>query len=126
RKLLRARLVWCAAVATGAVFLVGLTPGRVVQIAGLAADNADGLAGLGLSETFFVRYLTTLDLLLVLVFAVAGIVLFLRKSDNWLSILVSVCAVVQGVAMIRPEDSFGVATPGWRAFAIMLRAVPAS
>ena len=122
RKLRAARLAWCLAVFVAALFLVGLAPARMNQIFSLAADNAEGLRQLGLSEEFFAGYLTALDLLLSLVFAGCGIILFLRKSDNWLSILVSVCAIVQGVAMVRPEDTFGVAPPEWRTFAILLTA----
>jgi signal transduction histidine kinase/CheY-like chemotaxis protein/HPt (histidine-containing phosphotransfer) domain-containing protein len=122
RKLRVARLVWCVCVLLAAIFIVALAPGRMRQITDLAADNAQGLLALGLSEAFFVNYLTTLDVFLALVFVACGIAQFLRKSDNRLSILCSACAVVQGAAMIRPEDSFGIATPEWRAFAIAMTA----
>ena len=92
----------------------------MTQLHGLAADNAVGLAALGLSQAFFVNYLHGLDLLLFLVFAAVGMLIFLRKPDNWLTILVSVGIIAQGAGMIRPEDSFAVASPEWRHFAVVL------
>lgn len=111
---------WAFAVLLGMTFLGGLGPARTMQLRGLAADNATGLAALGLSPSFFVRYLTALDVLLFLVFAAVGILIFLRSPNNWLTILVSVGIIVHGAAMTRPEDSFGAAPPEWRWFALSL------
>ena len=115
-----ARSAWAVTVLLGLVFLAGLEPARTLQLRGLAADNAAGLAALGLSQTAFVNYLTALDLLLFVVFAAVGILIFLRKSDNWLTTVVSFGIILQGAAMTRPEDSFGAALPDWRLFAVGL------
>ena len=120
RHLLLARAVWVFGVCIAAALLFGLAPMRMQQFWGLAADNHDGLTALGVSDQAFVRYLTVLDGLILLAFEAAGVLIFLRKSDNWLTILVSVGLVVQGVAMIRPEDSFGAAPPEWRWFAVVV------
>jgi len=111
---------WVIAILLGLVFLVGLAPVRMIQLRGLAADNASGLARLGVSQSLFVNYLSGLDVLLFLCFAAAGVLIFLRKPDNWLTIFVSIGIIVQGAAMIRPEDSFGAAAPEWRWFALCL------
>src|SRR5947207_2567272 len=76
-RLLFARSVWLFAVAVGAAMLVGLAPMRTAQLQGLAADNAGGLAMLGVSPAFFVRYLSTFDVLVTSVFIAAGILIFL-------------------------------------------------
>ena len=111
---------WAVAVLLGLTFLIGLEPARMAQLRGLAADNAAGLAALGLSQGFLLRYLTGLDVLLFLVFAAVGVLIFLRKPDNWLTIVVSIGVIVQGAAMIRPEDSFAGVSPEWRYFAVSL------
>ena len=114
-----ARGVWAAAVFLGLVFLVGLEPARMQQLRGLASDNAAGLAALGLSQESLVEYLSCLDLLLFLVFAAVGILIFLRRSDNWLTIVVSAGIILQGAAMTRPEDSFAAVPADWRLFALV-------
>jgi signal transduction histidine kinase/DNA-binding response OmpR family regulator len=117
RWLLGARAAWFVAVCLAIATHIGLGPMRLEQIRGLAADNAEGLAALGLSKDFLVPYLGSLDLLLTSVFALAGIVIFLRRSDSWLAILVSAGIILEGVCLTRPEDSFGLASPEWRMFA---------
>ncbi len=109
---------WVVGVALALTFLSGLEPARMTQLRGLAADNAAGLAALGLSERFLFTYLTGLDLLLFAVFAAVGLLIFLRKPDNWLTILISFGIIAQGAGMIRPEDSFAVVSPEWRTFAV--------
>ena len=111
---------WAVSVSFGLIFLVGLEPARRTQLEGLAADNAAGLTAIGVSPDFLITYLTGLDQLLFLVFAAVGVLILLRKPDNWLTILVSVGIIVQGAAMIRPEDSFAAVAPDWRTFAISL------
>src|SRR5215472_3544305 len=110
--------VWVAAVLCGVILLVAFEPPRLMQLRGLAVDNAAGLAALGLSQGAFVDYLMGLDTALFLVFAAAGVIIFLRKPDTWLTILVSTGLIVHGAAMTRPEDSFGAAPPEWRWFAL--------
>ena len=112
--------VWAVAVLCGVALLIGFAPPRVLQLRGLAGDNAVGLATLGLSQGVFVDYLIGLDLALFLVFAAAGITIFLRKPDTWLTILVSAALIVHGAAMTRPEDTFGGASAEWRWFALLL------
>jgi len=118
KRLRLARSVWAVAVFLGLVFLAGLEPARMQQLRGLASDNAAGLAALGLSQEFLVNYLSGLDLLLFLIFAAVGILIFLRRSDNWLTIVVSLGIILQGAAMTRPEDSFAMAPADWRWFAL--------
>src|SRR4026209_153262 len=55
-----------------------------------------------------------------MVFAAAGLIIFLRRSDNWVTILSSVALIVQGVCLTRPEDSFAAAPPEWRLFGIVV------
>ncbi len=123
RRLRIAWSVWAAEVLLALVFLVGLGPVRIRQLRDLAADNAPGLAALGLSPNFFLTYMSGLDLLLFLVFAGVGILIFLRKPDNWLTIIVSFGIIAQGAAMTRPEDTFAAAPPEWRWFALALTCV---
>jgi hypothetical protein len=116
-------LTWAVAVLCGLAFLVAFAPARLLQLHGLAEDNAAGLAQLGLSPQVFVDYLAGLDIALFLVFAAAGVAIFVRKSDTWLTVLVSATLICHGAAMTRPEDSFGAAAPEWRWFAIWLTCV---
>src|SRR5262245_10724624 len=111
-------LVWATAVLCGLTLLVGLQPARMLQLHGLASDNAAGLAALGLSQDVFIDYLWSVDLALFLVFAATGVTIFLRKPDTWLTIMISTNLIVHGAAMTRPEDSFGAAPTEWRWFAL--------
>ena len=120
RSLHLAWCVWVVAVLLGLAMLIGLEPSRLQQLREVAMDNAPSLAALGLSPEFFVRYTTAFDDLLFGVFAAIGILIFLRKPDHWLSILISMNVIVEGAAMTRPEDSFGSAPPEWQWFAVAL------
>ena len=60
------------------------------------------LAELGLSPAFYTAYRTSLVVLLAIAFAVAGIIIFRYKSDEWLALLVAFTLIGQGVNAFGP------------------------
>ncbi len=116
--LMSARALWLLAICAGIVMYVGLAPARLDQLRGLASDNAEALRQLGISSDLLVQYLRGLDILICGVFCSAGALIFLRRSNSWLSLLLSAALFVQGISLVRPEDSFAGLSPEWNAFGI--------
>jgi tRNA A-37 threonylcarbamoyl transferase component Bud32 len=60
------------------------------------------LDDLGLSPAFYAAYRTSLAVLLAIGFAVAGIIIFRYKSDEWVALLVAFTLIGQGVNAFSP------------------------
>lgn len=60
------------------------------------------LTELGLSPEFYTAYRTSLVVLLAIGFAVAGMIIFRYKSDEWLALLVAFTLIGQGVNAFGP------------------------
>ena len=60
------------------------------------------LAEMGLSPAFYTAYRTSLVVLLAIGFAVAGMIIFRYKSDEWLALLVAFTLIGQGVNAFGP------------------------
>jgi tRNA A-37 threonylcarbamoyl transferase component Bud32 len=68
----------------------------------LEAGTLATLAELGISPAFYTAYRTALVVLLAIGFAVAGIIIFRYKSDEWLALLVAFTLIGQGVNAFAP------------------------
>ena len=106
RWLLIARAVWVAmAIATLGVFVISV-PARYAQLAHPTAGVRTALAEMGLSAGGYALYNVTLDTVFVSVFAVVAIVIFWRRSDDPIALLVATMLVVWG-----PLNGLLVVTP---------------
>ncbi len=82
-------------------------PARYAQLANPAAGVRAALAEMGLSAGGYALYNVTLDAVFVSVFAVVAIVIFWRRSDDPMALLVATMLVVWG-----PLNGLFVLTPG--------------
>ncbi|MCH8341008.1 MAG: hypothetical protein IIA51_05580 [Chloroflexi bacterium] len=62
----------------------------------LTAEEADALEDLGLSHQFYAGFFTVLDVLL-LTWAATGLIIFLRRSGDWIGLLVSMALIAIGI-----------------------------
>ena len=82
-------------------------PARYAQLANPTAGVRAALTELGLSEVGYALYNVTLDTVFVSVFAAVAIVIFWRRSDDPVALLVATMLVVWG-----PLNGLFVLTPG--------------
>ena len=62
----------------------------------LGPEEAVALQSLGLSQGFYAGYVLTFDVALVLVGTVIGLLIFWRRSDDWMALWVSIILVLLG------------------------------
>jgi hypothetical protein len=104
--LLLARAAWSAvAIATLGSFVISV-PARYAQLANPTAGVRAALAEMWLSAGGYALYNVTLDTVFVSVFAVVAIVIFWRRSDDPMALLVATMLVVWG-----PLNGLLVLTP---------------
>src|SRR5919112_514933 len=96
RWLVLARAAWVAvAVIALGTFMISV-PARYSQLANPAEGVRAALAETGLSASGYALYNVTLDTVFVSVFAVVAIVIFWRRSDDPMALLVATMLVVWG------------------------------
>jgi hypothetical protein len=120
RRLPITRVAWLAVVsATVALYVVSI-PVQAQMLSMPCTDNCQNgqinaaqmqeLSRLGLSLNFYVGYFTGLQAVFGFVFLVIGALIFWRKSDDWMALLVSLMLVIFGLATVN-------STPGLAALA---------
>lgn len=62
----------------------------------LTAEEADALEDLSLSHQFYSGFFTVAEVLL-LTWAATGLIIFLRRSDDWIGLLVSMALIATGI-----------------------------
>ena len=108
RWLLAARVAWVAIAATTLLgAFASSVPARYTELAHPSENVGDALAELGLSAGAYALYNVALDTLFVSVFATVAIVIFWRRSDDPIALLVATMLVVWG-----PLNGLFVLTPG--------------
>jgi hypothetical protein len=104
--LLVARAAWVAVAVVALGQFVISVPARYAQLAHAAAGVRAALTELGLSAGGYALYNVTLDTIFVSVFAVVAIVIFWRRSNDPMALLVATMLVVWG-----PLNGLFVLTP---------------
>jgi hypothetical protein len=112
RWLLLARAAWVAvAVAALGAFVISVSA-RYAQLAHPTAGVRAALAEMGLSAGGYALYNVTLDTVFVSVFAVVAIVIFWRRSNDPMALLVATMLVVwgplNGLLVLTPSATEGV------------------
>jgi signal transduction histidine kinase len=122
--LLAARLLWAGLALIGVMdWILGLA---VYHHSALLLQNGDccvtrhaaewrtGLQSLGLSPAFYAAFLSVLHSLLGLFMAVIGILIFIRKSDEWMALVVSLTLLLFGTTATNNSAAALIeAYPGW-------------
>jgi signal transduction histidine kinase len=117
RRLIGLRAAWLAvALLTLGLFAAGI-PARFEQLLHIAEEYRPALLELGLSVNFYGVYFTALDLLIVLVHFGIAIMIFGRKSDDWMALLVSFTLVTAPLSFI---NALGTTLPASQALAAVV------
>jgi hypothetical protein len=112
RWLLLAQVTWVAA-AVGALgqFVISI-PARYTQLANPTVGVRSALAEIGLSASAYALYNVTLDTIFVSVFAVVATVIFWRRSNDLVALLVATMLVVwgplNGLLVLTPSATAGM------------------
>jgi hypothetical protein len=68
----------------------------------LDSETLSALTGLGMSAAFYASYQTVLVVLLAIAFSIAGLIIAVNKSDDWLALLVAFTLIGQGANAFGP------------------------
>ena len=125
RWLLLARVAWMAvALLAVGIFIAGLpfSYDEAVTVCvrddchaeRLLPEDAEALRDLGLSESFYAGYITGLVSVFALSFTLVGALIFWRRSNDWMAMLVSLALVSFGTSWTDVPRSLATANPEWR------------
>jgi hypothetical protein len=106
RWLVLARAAWVAVAVVALGTFVISVPARYAQLAHPTAEVRGALVEMGLSAGGYALYNITLDAVFVSIFAVVAIIIFWRRSDDPMALLVATMLVVWG-----PLNGLFVLTP---------------
>ena len=96
-----ARLGWLIVTAlTAGLFLVGIPAEYASQYMAAGSRFSAALAQTGISQEFFAGFRTALDVFEAMLFILAGIFIFWRKSDDWMVMLVSLANITFGALFV--------------------------
>ena len=88
--------------ATVSVFSLGVPLYFQNYIENIDSETLSALDGLGLSAVFYASYQTALVVLLAIAFSIAGVIIAVNKSDDWLALLVAFTLIGQGANAFGP------------------------
>jgi len=93
-----AEAVWIfAAVLTLAAF-VATVPDRYQQLLDADLQTKSALWILGLSTDFYAQYFVAFEVASMLIYALTAVVIFWRKSDDWMAVFVALTLLTFGAA----------------------------
>jgi hypothetical protein len=115
-----ARVGWLVAVLAILVTFIVALPVRMEQIRQDPYQLTPILSQLGLDITFFILYGNILEIILSLACLSIAVVIFWRKSDDWLGLLVSL-GLVSFLALLPPITALAEANLAWRIPVFLLR-----
>lgn len=71
-------------------------------LSNIDTETLSAIQGLGLRATFYAGYQTVLVVLLAVAFSIAGVIIAVNKSDDWLALLVAFTLIGQGANAFGP------------------------
>lgn len=134
RWLLLARTIWAAALVLALGLLIVSIPlraGILLSLCGpgrcqpgqLTAPELQALQQLGLSLGFYVTYNVALSTLFVLVFCVVAVIIFLRKSDDWIGIYASLVLLIFPMSLSNELEVLRISYPAFAPLALSLNSL---
>lgn len=115
-----ARAIWLVAVVAIVIIFIAALPVRMEQIRQDPYQLAPFLSQLGLGINFFVYYGHVLEIVLSTACLSIALIIFWRKSDDWLGLLVSL-GLVSFLALLPPIAALSEANLEWRIPVFLLR-----
>jgi len=80
----------------------------------LGPSEAAALQALGLSQRFYAGYVVAFEVALALICTLVAVFIFLRRSDDWLTVWVSLILVLLGTNSVQPEiNTLATVWSGW-------------
>ncbi len=105
RVLMFVRMVWLTVIAFTLIVGALTIPARWSHLLIIGAENSIALQQLGLPQNFIAYYVGALDTMSFVVYTFVGVLIFLRKSQEWIGLFSSLALITAVVAIIRPADS---------------------
>ncbi len=115
-----ARAAWLVAVLGILLTFIISLPVRMDQIRQDPYQLTPILSQLGLDINFFVLYGNILEIILALACLVIALIIFWRKSDDWMGLLVSL-GLVTFLILLPPITALAEANPAWQTPVNLLR-----
>jgi signal transduction histidine kinase len=114
RWLLLARLLWIAVTLfTAALFVASLPVALDLWRRTISAADAQYLQGHGLSVSAWATFWVAESVLVALVWIGMGVLIYWRRSDDWLALMVACFLVTFGGTFARTVASLSADAPGW-------------
>lgn len=126
RVLLVVRLIWFALIFATLSLFVMTIPARYSQLLILGAENSIALKDLGLGQTAFAWIIGPLDGLVFLTYTVVGVLIFSRKSQEWIGLFASLTLITAVFAIVRPSDSLLFVDQRFRIPLLLILAIAAT
>lgn len=118
---LRGTLRWVVRFAwlTGFVVAVGtfiaMLPGRYFSLRSLVAVGRSAVYDLGLNADFYAWYHVTFEVAFAIACVVIGVIMFWRRSDDWMAMLISLTLILYGTRVEGfPIDAPNLFNREWR------------
>lgn len=119
------RLTWWGLVlVTIGLFLLTI-PTRYSQLVIEGAENSIALQDLGLPATIFAFLIGTLDGIIFVSYVVVGMLIFSRKSQEWIGLLSSLTLITAVFAIVRPFEALLFVDTALRVPILMILALAA-
>lgn len=127
RALRVARTTWLLGVLGITLLLAGAGPVRYAQLqhtfANLSPAQELVLRDLGVSGTLHARLIFALEYVVIASFLAVALVIFRRRSDDWVAMLVTAAMVLYAAWVSPPLDALLTAQPIWRAVSMLVQAL---
>jgi hypothetical protein len=114
RRLAVARALWLALILAGLGVFAVAVPVRFQELATAPPDAAGAALPLGLSPEAYALYICAVEAGFLAAMAVVAGIIFWRRSDDWLGLLVSAMLVLFGAAASTAVDTLFLTRPDWR------------
>jgi hypothetical protein len=116
-----ARTAWILAFLSAILVFMAAFPARINQLSQDPYQLTPVLSDLGLGLSFFIFYTLSLNALFVLACMTIALLLFWRKSDDWMGLLVSL-GLVSFLILVPIFGALAETRPEWRTPILFLRA----
>ncbi|MGH2523275.1 MAG: histidine kinase, partial [Anaerolineales bacterium] len=102
---------------------VATVPGRYQQLLDAEQQTRSALRVLGLSTEFYATYFVAFEVAGMLVYAITAVLIFWRKSDDWMTVFVALTLLTFGAAAPSPMHLLVTTQPAGKWLGILLQAV---
>jgi serine/threonine-protein kinase len=82
----------------GIVAVIAGTPTAYTYFTGQAHESAQFLAAIGVTPAFYATFNVVFGMIVIVEFAIVGVLIFLRRSNDWMGLFVSIFLITFGLA----------------------------